>query len=110
MARTTLKTLLLLSVLLRNLATDYLPRICLRGNLFTKTLPSNGCTCNNILFSQNPDWPCDQPNLISNGCCGLYPPEVEWPGRGSDHSHLVTRLRMHDAVSRWSITSSWHVT
>jgi hypothetical protein len=28
-------------LLLRNLATDCLPRICLRGNLFTNPLPSN---------------------------------------------------------------------
>jgi hypothetical protein len=33
-----------------NLATDCLPRISLRRNLFTNTLPSNGCTCNNIVF------------------------------------------------------------
>jgi hypothetical protein len=31
-----------LPLLLHNLATDCLPRICLRGNLFTDTLPSNG--------------------------------------------------------------------
>jgi hypothetical protein len=29
-----------------NLATDCLPRICLRGNFFTTPLPSNRCTCN----------------------------------------------------------------
>jgi hypothetical protein len=33
--------------MLRNLATDCLPRICLREQLFTNTLPSDGCTCNN---------------------------------------------------------------
>jgi hypothetical protein len=33
-------------LLLRNLATDCLPRICLRGNLFTNPLPSNSFTCN----------------------------------------------------------------
>jgi hypothetical protein len=38
-----------LPLLLRNLATDILPRICIRGTLFTNSLPSNGCTCNNIL-------------------------------------------------------------
>jgi hypothetical protein len=48
MTRTTLKTLLL-SELLRNLAKDYLPRISLRGNLFNNPLPSNWCTCNNIV-------------------------------------------------------------
>jgi hypothetical protein len=37
-----------LPLFLRNLATDCLPRICLRGNLFTKPLPSNGCICNSI--------------------------------------------------------------
>jgi hypothetical protein len=42
----TLKTQL---PLLCNLATDCLPRICLRGNLFTNPLPSNGSTFNNIL-------------------------------------------------------------
>jgi hypothetical protein len=36
-------------LLMRNLATDCLPRICLRGNLSTNPLPSNGCTCNNII-------------------------------------------------------------
>jgi hypothetical protein len=36
-------------LLLRSLATDCLPRICLRGNLFTNPLPGNGCTCNNIM-------------------------------------------------------------
>jgi hypothetical protein len=46
-----MKTFLLLSELLSNLATDCLPRICLRGNLFTNPLPSIGCTCNNILES-----------------------------------------------------------
>jgi hypothetical protein len=35
-------------LLLRNLATDYLPRICLRGNLFTNPLPGNALTCHNI--------------------------------------------------------------
>jgi hypothetical protein len=25
-------------------------KICLCGNSFTNTLPSNGCTCNNILY------------------------------------------------------------
>jgi hypothetical protein len=35
-------TKLLLSELLRNLAMDCLPRICLRRNLFIKPLPSNG--------------------------------------------------------------------
>jgi hypothetical protein len=34
-----------LHLLLLNLATDSLPRICLRGNLFTNPLPRNGCTC-----------------------------------------------------------------
>jgi hypothetical protein len=42
-----------LSLLLRNLATDCLPRICLRGNLFTNTLPSNWCTCNNMYLSSH---------------------------------------------------------
>jgi hypothetical protein len=42
MALTTLKTLLLLSELLRTLATDCLLRISLRGNLFIEQLPSNG--------------------------------------------------------------------
>jgi hypothetical protein len=37
-----------LPLLFRDLATDCLPRICLRGNLFTNMLPGNGCTCNNI--------------------------------------------------------------
>jgi hypothetical protein len=37
-----------LPLLLRDLATDCLPRICLRGNLFNNTLPNNGCTCSNI--------------------------------------------------------------
>jgi hypothetical protein len=49
MARTTMKTIILLSELLRNIATDCLPRICLRGKLFASPLPSSGCTCNNIL-------------------------------------------------------------
>jgi hypothetical protein len=35
-------------LLLHNLATDCSPKICIRGNLFTNTLPSNGCTCNVI--------------------------------------------------------------
>jgi hypothetical protein len=35
----------LLSELLRNLATDCLPRICLRGDLFTNPLPGNALTC-----------------------------------------------------------------
>jgi hypothetical protein len=35
-----------LLLLLRNLATDCLPRICLCGNLFTNPLSSNECTCN----------------------------------------------------------------
>jgi hypothetical protein len=39
-----------LPLLLRNLATDCLPRISLRGNLFTNPLPSNRCTCNNMLY------------------------------------------------------------
>jgi hypothetical protein len=39
-----------LPLLLRGLATNYLRRICLRGNLFTNTLPRNGCTCNNIIY------------------------------------------------------------
>jgi hypothetical protein len=43
-----------LPLLLRNLATDCLLRICLRGNLFTNTLPSNGCICNNILSTTPP--------------------------------------------------------
>jgi hypothetical protein len=34
------------SLLLRNLGTDCLSRICFRGNSFTNTLPSNGRTCN----------------------------------------------------------------
>jgi hypothetical protein len=34
-------------LLLHNLTTDCLSRICLRGNTFTNTLPSNGCRCNN---------------------------------------------------------------
>jgi hypothetical protein len=29
--------------------TGCLPRICLRGNVFTESLPSNGCTCHNII-------------------------------------------------------------
>jgi hypothetical protein len=37
-----IETLLLLSELLRNLATDCLPRISLCGNLFTDPLPRNG--------------------------------------------------------------------
>jgi hypothetical protein len=45
--RTTQKTQF--HLLVRNLATDCLPRICLRGNLFTNKLPSNGSTSNNIL-------------------------------------------------------------
>jgi hypothetical protein len=46
-------------LLLRNLATDCLPRICLRGNLFTNTLPNNGCIYNdfnkynNIYYEKN---------------------------------------------------------
>jgi hypothetical protein len=35
-------------LLLRNLATDCLPRICLRGNLFTNPLPGNALTYRNI--------------------------------------------------------------
>jgi hypothetical protein len=35
-------------LLLRNLATDSLRRICLCGNLFTNRLPSNGCTYKSI--------------------------------------------------------------
>jgi hypothetical protein len=31
------------------LATGCLPRICLRGNVFTEPLPSNGSTCHNIV-------------------------------------------------------------
>jgi hypothetical protein len=50
MARTTLKTLLLLSELFFNLATGCLPSIHLRGNLFTNSLPSNGCMCNSIIM------------------------------------------------------------
>jgi hypothetical protein len=37
-----------LPLLLRNLATDCLPRVCLRGNSFTNSLPCKGCTYNNI--------------------------------------------------------------
>jgi hypothetical protein len=40
------------NILLHNLATDCLPIICLHGNLFTNTLPSNGCTCNNMHVGQ----------------------------------------------------------
>jgi hypothetical protein len=36
-------------LLLRNLATDCLPRICLRGNLFTNTLAGNALTCQNTI-------------------------------------------------------------
>jgi hypothetical protein len=36
-------------LLLRNLATDSLPRICLRENLFTNPLPGNALTCHNTL-------------------------------------------------------------
>jgi hypothetical protein len=39
---------LLLLELLRNLATDCLPRICLCGNLFTNLLPGDALTCHNI--------------------------------------------------------------
>jgi hypothetical protein len=53
MTRVTLKTLLLLSKSLCDLATDCLPRICLRGNMFTNPLPSSGCTCNNIMKANN---------------------------------------------------------
>jgi hypothetical protein len=38
-----------LPILSRDLATDCLPRVCLRENLFTNTLPSNGCTFNSTL-------------------------------------------------------------
>jgi hypothetical protein len=40
-------------LVLRNLATDCLARICLHGNLFTNLLPSNGCTCNNMQLQNN---------------------------------------------------------
>jgi hypothetical protein len=43
------KKKLSLLLLLRSLATDCLPRICFRGNLFTNLLPSNVCTCNSII-------------------------------------------------------------
>jgi hypothetical protein len=35
-------------LLLRNPASDCLPKICLRGNLLNNMLPSNECICNNI--------------------------------------------------------------
>ena len=37
-------------ILLLNLVTNCLPRICLSGNLFTNSLPSNWCTFNNTLY------------------------------------------------------------
>jgi hypothetical protein len=44
----TVRMFTVVPLLLCNLATDCLPRICLHGNLFTNLLPSNGCTCHNI--------------------------------------------------------------
>jgi hypothetical protein len=79
MTRTTLKTLLL-SELLRNLAKDYLPRICLRGNWFTNPLPSNGCTCNNIV------------NVLRPGVEGVKETDVNLRSLGScHHLSLITR-------------------
>jgi hypothetical protein len=40
----------LLPLLLCDLAIGCLPRICLCKNLFTNTLPSNGCTCKSIYW------------------------------------------------------------
>jgi hypothetical protein len=40
-----------LPLLLRDLTTHCLQRIYLPGNLFTNTLPSNGCTCNSMLVN-----------------------------------------------------------
>jgi hypothetical protein len=45
-----------LHLLLHNLAMDCLPRISLHENLVTNTLPSNGCTCNNIMVF----WSCSE--------------------------------------------------
>jgi hypothetical protein len=47
----------LLSKLLRNLATDCLPRIWLRGNLFTNPLPGNALTCHSIYSVLSPSHP-----------------------------------------------------
>jgi len=33
--------------------------------------------------------------------------EVKRPGREADHSHLMTRLRMHGAIPPLLNTSSW---
>jgi hypothetical protein len=43
-------------LLLHNLATDCLPRICLCGHSFTNTPPSNGCTCNNTFYLSFTGW------------------------------------------------------
>jgi hypothetical protein len=40
-------------LLLRNLVIDCLPRICLRGDLFTSTLPGNALTCHDIVPISN---------------------------------------------------------
>jgi hypothetical protein len=50
-------------ILLRNLATDCLLRICLRGNLFTNTLPSNTRTCNNMIRSLECQAMCESGSL-----------------------------------------------
>jgi hypothetical protein len=49
-----IKTAILL--LLRNLATDFLPRICLRGNLFTNPLPGNNALTYHVKVKRQ-NWP-----------------------------------------------------
>jgi hypothetical protein len=61
---------------LRNLATDYLPVICLRGNFFTNTLASNGCTCNIMFFISYLDISC------CNQCFYSFPKKGFWTARG----------------------------
>jgi hypothetical protein len=39
-----------LVLLLRNLATDFLSRVCLHGNSFSISLPRNGLTCHIIII------------------------------------------------------------
>jgi hypothetical protein len=79
-SRRTRKTQLFL--LLRNQAKGYSARICLCGNYFTNTLPSNGCTCK---YAMNTERARGKLEVIQN-CC-------KKTGNGRDQLEILNITR-----------------
>jgi hypothetical protein len=55
-----------------NLVTECIPRICLRGNSFSNTLPSSGLTCHNIKTSMSFHVHLERNSLIFIGVKRIY--------------------------------------